>query len=344
MNSLETTIRPTLHLTLGRNTTGESDRTLSDLTPEELRSSQSIICLRQDLPQHELVWSKLDAFCSSGKIPHLLFHGASGTGKKTLVQTFIHRIYQHTPTKKAPVSLDKLRRNIMWVNCAQRKGIKFIREDLKFFAQTNVSAEVPFKIIVLHNADYLTNDAQSALRRCMEQYSQTTRFFGIVQNKRRLLFPILSRFCEIYIPSNYVEHENQTYTTTTNLHQIKIQTHFSGVSFGIDVMQTISDLVADLLVTGNAVDVVMAKVATLYDQGITSIDILEWIRTRPDSPVEWALSHTSGLCPPELRPRGLPESVRAELGVRANTERVEFRNEKLFMFHLLQQLRSWNLT
>ena len=295
-------------------------------------------------PQHELVWSKLNTFCNTGKIPHLLFHGASGTGKKTLVQSFINRIHQQatqtqTEPNKTPISIDKLRRNIMWVNCAQRKGIKFIREDLKFFAQTNVSAEVPFKIIVLHNADYLTNDAQSALRRCMEQYSQTTRFFGIVQNKRRLLFPILSRFCEIYIPSNYVENSGQSYTTTTNLHQIKIQTQFAGVSFGIDIMQTISDLANELnisekdqtrrlpsnqelnlsTVNSRRTDLIMSKVATLYDQGITSIDILEWIRTRTN----------------EI----LPEKVRAEIGVRANMERVEFRNEKLFMFHLLQQLR-----
>lgn len=281
--------------------------------------------------QHQLVWSKLNAFCESGKIPHILFHGSSGTGKKTLVQMFIHKLYQNNihidqppssslsvvenqevtqttqdNTKELkPISLDKLRRNVMWVNCAQRKGIKFIREDLKFFAQTNVSADVPFKIIVLHNADYLTNDAQSALRRCMEQYSQTTRFVGIVQNKRRLLFPILSRFCEIFVPTD---------PTTPNLHQLKIKSQFADLNFGIDVNQTISDTIAHA--PSATVSEVMAQVDSLYDKGITSIDVLQWIRNNPNYSKE----------------------KRAFIGIHTNTERIEFRNEKLFMFHVLQQL------
>jgi hypothetical protein len=287
--------------------------------------------------QHQMVWSKLNAFCESGKIPHILFHGSSGTGKKTLVQLFIHKLYQNNiqPTDQTqppsvlnrgedqeddqkkgekkekeelkPISLDKLRRNVMWVNCAQRKGIKFIREDLKFFAQTNVSADVPFKIIVLHNADYLTNDAQSALRRCMEQYSQTTRFIGIVQNKRRLLFPILSRFCEIFVPTD---------PTTPNLHQLKIKSQFADLHFGIDVNQTISDTIAHAPLA--TVSEVMAQVDSLYDKGITSIDVLQWIRNNPNYSKE----------------------MRAFIGIRTNTERIEFRNEKLFMFHVLQQLTT----
>jgi len=66
----------------------------------------------------------------------------------------------------------------MSVNCSHGKGIKFIREDLKFFAKTNLQSTtgVKFKTIVLYNADSLTNDAQSALRRCIELFSFNTRF------------------------------------------------------------------------------------------------------------------------------------------------------------------------
>jgi replication factor C small subunit len=90
----------------------------------------------------------------------------------------------------------------MFVNCAHGKGIKFIREDLKLFAKTNIQCNrgVLFKSIILLNADFLTIDAQSALRRCIEQFSLNTRFFIIVQNKNKLLNPILSRFCEVYVP------------------------------------------------------------------------------------------------------------------------------------------------
>ena len=72
----------------------------------------------------------------------------------------------------------------MTVNCAHGKGIKFIRDELKFFAKTNIQSNTgaSFKTITLINADFLTIDAQSALRRCIELFSHNTRFFIIVKN------------------------------------------------------------------------------------------------------------------------------------------------------------------
>jgi len=55
---------------------------------------------------------------------------------------------------------------------------------------------------VLLNADYLTIEGQSALRRCIELFSKNTRFFIVVENKNKLLNPILSRFCEMYVPDD----------------------------------------------------------------------------------------------------------------------------------------------
>ena len=126
------------------------------------------------LPIHENIQTKLDGFLQNRKIPHLLFHGSCGTGKKTIVYEFIHKIYNHDKSK--------LKTNVMYVNCAHSKGIRFIRDDLKFFAKTNIHNKNNnlFKSIVLFNADQLTMDAQSALRRCIEQFSHTTRFFFIV--------------------------------------------------------------------------------------------------------------------------------------------------------------------
>jgi len=90
----------------------------------------------------------------------------------------------------------------MRANCAHGKGIRFIREELKFFAKTNIDFKegAVFKSVILTNADKLTIDAQSALRRCIELFSSSTRFFIVVENKDSLLKPILSRFCDIYIP------------------------------------------------------------------------------------------------------------------------------------------------
>ena len=77
---------------------------------------------------------------------------------------------------------------VMNVNCAHGKGIKFVREELKFFAKThiNIKGSGHFKTIILSNADKLTIDAQSALRRCIELFSHTTRFFIIVEDKYKL--------------------------------------------------------------------------------------------------------------------------------------------------------------
>ena len=74
----------------------------------------------------------------------------------------------------------------------------------------SVAYRIKFKSIILFNADKLTVDAQSALRRCIEQFSHTTRFFIIIENKDKLLNPILSRFCNIFVsyPKINNEYEN----------------------------------------------------------------------------------------------------------------------------------------
>lgn len=144
----------------------------------------------------ESIWAQLAVLCSEGRVPHLLFHGPSHDEKKTLIDRLLHRVY-HIPGRSEQLH----QRCTLWTNCAHRKGIRFVREELKFFAQTNLPPGAPFKTVVLYNLDSLTIDAQSALRRCMEKYSNTTRFVGTVVHPRRLLSPILSRFCDIYVPT-----------------------------------------------------------------------------------------------------------------------------------------------
>lgn len=142
---------------------------------------------------HNHIHTKLDYFIASKKIPNIIFHGASGSGKRTILNTFLEKIYEN--------DREKMKKHIMCVECSHGKGIKFIREDLKFFAKSHIQSNhgANFKSIVLLNADSLTIDAQSALRRCIELFSHNTRFFIAVENKERLLNPILSRFCEIYV-------------------------------------------------------------------------------------------------------------------------------------------------
>jgi DNA polymerase III delta prime subunit len=153
---------------------------------------------------HTKINEKLDYFIEKNKIPHIVFYGPSGSGKRTIMHKFIQKIYNFNK--------QKISQYVMYVNCAHSKGIRFIRDDLKFFAKTNIHNKNNnlFKSIVLFNADKLTIDAQSALRRCIEQFSHTTRFFILVENENRLLKPILSRFCNIFIPYPVIKNNKQS--------------------------------------------------------------------------------------------------------------------------------------
>ena len=190
---------------------------------------------------------------------------------------FIVKIYQNDKTK--------IKTNVMFVNCVHGKGIKFIREELKFFAKTNIQSNngVIFKTIILLNADYLTIDAQSALRRSIELFSYNTRFFIIVENKQNLLNPILSRFCEIYIPEYY---EDQT---KVNLHQYFIEKNYkidtdeydTIVKTSLDQLFTPVDAapVSEIFITGEFTDhkKLVAIASDFYKNGASCLDIIKWV-------------------------------------------------------------------
>ena len=153
---------------------------------------------------HENIELQLDSFIENNKIPNIIFHGESGCGKKTILKNFLNKIYK---------DVDKQKEFVMYVNCAFGKGIKFIRDELKFFAKTNIHNNKKYiKSIVLLYCELLTTDAQSALRRCIELFSKNTRFFIVVNDKEKLLKPIISRFCSIFYPLPIINNN------ITNLH------------------------------------------------------------------------------------------------------------------------------
>lgn len=272
----------------------------------------------QKLNIHQSIREKLHSFYVSNRIPHIIFYGASGSGKQTIVNDFLREIYHGSETK--------LKANVMFVNCAHGKGIKFIREELKFFAKTNVqfNSGIWFKTIVLLNADHLTMDAQSALRRCIELFSHNTRFFIIVENKHKLLNPILSRFCEIYVP----EYIDPSTGERMNLHQWQIQRTYPVIcssTEGAEGKEGIAFSCLNGLLLSSSLEkkemdhAAMASVVSeMYENAISSYDFLAWVKASS----LWTDYEKSNLCMcfSKIKP--------------------EFRCEKLLLMYLVDFL--WN--
>jgi len=160
------------------------------------------------------------------------------------------------------------------VNCAHGKGIKFIREELKFFAKSNIQTGVLFKSIVLINADFLTIDAQSALRRCIELFSHNTRFFIVVENMNRLLNPILSRFCAIYVPEYMVDGQ----IVNLHAHFLEKKYNFENVYASLHTQMT-----EYFRKNPESSPQKIGELASiLYESGYSCIDVIEWIEKNID--------------------------------------------------------------
>lgn len=213
------------------------------------------------LPIHTNIVQKLNNFIDNNKIPNLIFHGSSGSGKKTILFNFLKEIYKNDP--------NFMKNYVMIVNCAHGKGIKFIREELKFFARTNINLQdgTIFKSIILLNADKLTIDAQSALRRCIELFSHSTRFFIIVDDKYKLLKPILSRFCEIFIPEPIINGKE------ANLHRYNLEECFSSTKYDMSKKTKFKNEFDKIKEN----EVVMIS-ETLYEKGYSALDLVEYIK------------------------------------------------------------------
>lgn len=219
------------------------------------------------LPINQTIRQKIDYFLDTNKIPHIIFHGSSGTGKRTIVYDFINKIYGNDKTK--------IKQNVMYVNCSHGKGIKFIREELKFFAKSNIQSNsgVNFKSIILMNADFLTIDAQSALRRCIELFSFNTRFFIIVENKHKLLNPILSRFCEIYVPDYIVNGE------VLNLHQYNLDKNMNIKEHYTDKQNYIYSKMHNLEISCKNPIVLAQLGEDFYENGISCLDLMDFVKS-----------------------------------------------------------------
>lgn len=271
---------------------------------------------------HKNIYNKLDVFIRNRKIPNIIFYGPHGSGKTFILNRFIHSIYDGDKTA--------IKNYVMRANCAHGKGIRFIREELKFFAKTNIDMKegTIFKSVILTNADKLTIDAQSALRRCIELFSSSTRFFIVVENKDSLLKPILSRFCDIYIPPPSLFTSSSSSPIVNNLHTYLADKACDTTKILKSRDYTLCELIRihPSFLRGSVIhpdsndaptckeyEEILDLSVSIYEQGYCGLDIIDFIHTHPD----------------------IIDIRRYELLIMFDKVRKEFRNEKLLILYFL---------
>jgi replication factor C small subunit len=129
---------------------------------------------------NDAVKARIADCIASNDIPHFIFAGSAGTGKTTLAKLIVKNIQC----------------DYLYINASDENGIDIIRDKVKGFAST--STFKPLKVVILDEADFLTQPAQAALRNLIEEYSMVTRFVLTCNYIERLIEPLQSR-CEIHI-------------------------------------------------------------------------------------------------------------------------------------------------
>ena len=138
-----------------------------------------------DVHGQEDIVSRLQSYVEQDDLPHLLFAGPAGVGKTTCATAVARETYG-----------DDWRGNFLELNASDERGIDVVRDRIKNFARSSFGG-FDYRIIFLDEADSLTDDAQSALRRTMEQFSDNTRFILSCNYSSQIIDPIQSR-CAVF--------------------------------------------------------------------------------------------------------------------------------------------------
>ncbi|XP_031556560.1 replication factor C subunit 5-like [Actinia tenebrosa] len=140
-------------------------------------------CL-DDLISHKDIINTIQRFISEDRLPHLLFYGPPGTGKTSTILAVAKQLY---PDKEFSSM-------VLELNASDDRGIGIVRGSILSFASTRTIFKSGFKLVILDEADAMTDDAQNALRRVMEKFTENTRFC-LICNYLTKIIPALQSRC-----------------------------------------------------------------------------------------------------------------------------------------------------
>lgn len=147
----------------------------------------------------------VERFIDKNRLPHLLFYGPPGTGKTSTIIAMARRIYGKDYKKQilevpsypslpsSHSSHSSHSSTLTQLNASDDRGIDVVRSQIKQFAETRTLFSKGFKLIILDEADMMTQAAQAALRRVIEQYTKNVRFCIICNYVNKIVPAIQSR-------------------------------------------------------------------------------------------------------------------------------------------------------
>lgn len=128
---------------------------------------------------NEHILEKVKIYIENEDVPHLLLYGVAGTGKTTL----------------AKIITNQIDCDVMYINASDENSVDAVRDKIRGFASSMGFRK--WKVVILDESDYLTPNAQAALRNLMETFSKSTRFILTCNYVEKVIDPIQSR-CQTF--------------------------------------------------------------------------------------------------------------------------------------------------